>query len=106
MCDHFRVTCITEPFFIAFHLKYCLTLPLFSGICGIICSQTLRSGGASVKTLYDTLVADGVVFETPAVTEPTSLTPCAALSGKAFAEAVLRSEEFRLYIIEGLTDRT
>jgi hypothetical protein len=41
------------------------------------------------------------------VTEhPVSLEDCVTLSGKAFAEAVLRSDEFRLYITEGLNERT
>jgi len=58
-----------------------------------------------MKTLYQTLVEDGLVepaaSQVPAASEPLDPT----LSGQAFAQAVLQSQEFRMYIIEGLMER-
>lgn len=58
---------------------------------------------APFKSLYDALLEDGLIN-----LEPVSACVDAAhvaLNGKAFSEAVLHSEEFRLYVIEGLTER-
>ena len=59
-----------------------------------------------MKTLYQSLVEDGLVApdESSPVSTPET-EPLTALTGRAFSEAVLRSEEFRLYIVEGLTER-
>lgn len=56
-----------------------------------------------MKTLYESLLEQGLI-DTP--TPPAdSVAEVVALTGKQFAEAVLHSVEFRLYIIEGLTNR-
>jgi hypothetical protein len=60
-----------------------------------------------MKTLYQSLLEDGLIEpdapQTAPASEPTS--ELTALTGKAFAEAVLSSQEFRMYIIEGLMER-
>ena len=63
-----------------------------------------------MKTLYEDLVERGLIEPVPAslgvqVSTQVSLENCAALTGKAFSDAVVQSEEFRLYVIEGLTER-
>jgi len=57
------------------------------------------------KSLYDSLLEQGLITPDPppAASEPAP--DVVSLTGKAFAKAVLRSEEFRLYIIEGLMER-
>ena len=64
---------------------------------------------APFKSLYTSLVELGMQDLVPPlnlVPETKPLDPRAALSGRAFSEAVLNSEEFRFYIIEGLTEKT
>ena len=58
-----------------------------------------------MKTLYEALLEEGLVDPEPQAAADAPLVERACLTGKAFAEAVLTSEEFRLYIIEGLTNR-
>lgn len=57
------------------------------------------------KSLYDSLLEQGLVLPDalPVVSDPSET--LVAMSGKAFSEAVLSSEEFRLYIVEGLQER-
>lgn len=58
---------------------------------------------APFKSLYDALLEEGLIEpDAPQAAAPVLV----ALTGKSFADAVLRSEEFRLYIVEGLTEKT
>lgn len=62
---------------------------------------------APFKSLYDSLLEQGLAQpeEAPVSTSEPGGGSLETLSGRAFAEAVLRSEEFRLYIVEGLSER-
>jgi len=59
---------------------------------------------AAFKSLYDSLLEQGLI-EPDAPSAAPAEPHLVSLTGKAFAEAVLQSKEFRLYIIEGLTER-
>jgi hypothetical protein len=58
-----------------------------------------------VKTLYEALVEQGLI-EPDAPPPAAQIESLVTLTGQAFADAVLRSEEFRLYIVEGLIERS
>lgn len=59
------------------------------------------------KSLYDDLLEKGLIEpEPPRVDSQTpTLRDRVSLSGKAFSEAVLASDEFKLYIVEGINER-